>query len=460
MATSGSSSCVTPSSPHLPYRHSKSVSWHSSTTGLGVCTEFSEPTMDEFNTSILERDKINGEGNRNRNNSIPTSTLNQQDQLRDGTTWQGRRQTLTSPAHKRTSSSSVVPTHRVSGSHSGVYSLTSPSPSTFMRSAPSTTITTSISSQRRHKAKHSSNSNCTSLPPPPFGEYKFPNNSNSRATRRSSAASSSGSISSHNPHIFSDEETASTSASTSSSPVILDDDNNYMHVSHTNDSNSPYILSVSKHTLQDIFISLANKERQLLEAREALTAAEAELDRFKNQWFHVLNADPQSCSPRNSWYFNPTAVDSPPTSPRTSLSLNTIISPPVLPPPISQTMGLNGPLEVPLGMLDSVEIRTLRPEKVRKFPNHATFIPGMHTIKLVESSYMYEVRLLTTTNDPDLIELLKNFVLSIIELIMGIPHVAVKSVVKFLLPSSSNKIDQSGRVVRRDLISPTEHCWP
>lgn len=53
---------------------------------------------------------------------------------------------------------------------------------------------------------------------------------------------------------------------------------------------SPYILSYPQPNLQDVFIALANKERQVLEARELLNTVEAELTQFKEKWKSILTA--------------------------------------------------------------------------------------------------------------------------------------------------------------------------
>ncbi|KAA8910576.1 hypothetical protein TRICI_004100 [Trichomonascus ciferrii] len=50
---------------------------------------------------------------------------------------------------------------------------------------------------------------------------------------------------------------------------------------------SPYILN-SQPNLQEVFITLANKERRVLEAREQLSNAERELDEFKTKWSSIL----------------------------------------------------------------------------------------------------------------------------------------------------------------------------
>jgi hypothetical protein len=51
---------------------------------------------------------------------------------------------------------------------------------------------------------------------------------------------------------------------------------------------SPYILN-SQPSLQDIFITLANKERRVLEAKEQLVNAETELALFRHRWSAILN---------------------------------------------------------------------------------------------------------------------------------------------------------------------------
>lgn len=51
---------------------------------------------------------------------------------------------------------------------------------------------------------------------------------------------------------------------------------------------SPYIFE-TQTDLQDIFVTLAHKERRLLEAREQMVAAEKDLEQFKSQWNSVLN---------------------------------------------------------------------------------------------------------------------------------------------------------------------------
>lgn len=53
---------------------------------------------------------------------------------------------------------------------------------------------------------------------------------------------------------------------------------------------SPFIIS-TQPTLQELFISLANKERRALEARELLGHAEEELQRFKAKWKTSLGVE-------------------------------------------------------------------------------------------------------------------------------------------------------------------------
>jgi hypothetical protein len=63
--------------------------------------------------------------------------------------------------------------------------------------------------------------------------------------------------------------------------------------SSTTSVSSPYILN-SQPDLQDIFITLANKERKVLEAKEQLLIAESDLSHFKGRWNSVLSVSQQA----------------------------------------------------------------------------------------------------------------------------------------------------------------------
>ncbi|CAN6655154.1 hypothetical protein TRVA0_028S00188 [Trichomonascus vanleenenianus] len=58
---------------------------------------------------------------------------------------------------------------------------------------------------------------------------------------------------------------------------------------------SPYIFT--QPNLQDVFITLAHKERRVLEAKEELAIAERELQAFKYEWRNVLNTPSVNVSP-------------------------------------------------------------------------------------------------------------------------------------------------------------------
>lgn len=520
------------------YHHLKSVSWHSASTGLEVCNEepFPETMMHEHDNHLPLNDENNSfpefeKRLSDRKYSCTSNMSSTSSQMTSASSrnpnrnsWHESRPSRSTTSHKRTNSSIHIGTHGMSGSFSISSSPTRPllrtsTPPIVSTSPGGSTITTSVASQRRQRSRppasapsHSQNNVATA--PPPFNEYKFPlrNNTNlssfaSHTSARRNSLNSCSDSASQNPHLFSDsEEATSTSASSTSSPLILEDDqlaslncstssapnphtsysSNYS-LSSTNDS-SPYIISVSKPSLQEIFIALANKERQLLEARESFASAQCELDNFKEQWSHVLNVDSLSCSPRNSWYTNPTSIDSPPSSPRSG-------RPGILPPiadflPNPSERGIDedgtkkvasntesaledvvGPSmspranisslfhDVPMGTVEAIEICRVRPDKIRKFPVHATFVPGINCARLVESDIRYEIRVQTSAKDPNLIALLQNFVLSIIELIMGVPHVAVKTVVNLLVDADQPR-NLHPRVVRAERLSATEHCWP
>lgn len=92
---------------------------------------------------------------------------------------------------------------------------------------------------------------------------------------------------------------------------------------------SPYILN-SQPNLQEVFITLANKERRVLEAREQLSNAERELDEFKTKWSSILEIP------------YPKSAKSPPISPFDLNATDEVLdlaiqSPPPPPPPVSRT---------------------------------------------------------------------------------------------------------------------------
>jgi hypothetical protein len=85
--------------------------------------------------------------------------------------------------------------------------------------------------------------------------------------------------------------------------LVYDDDNiSLLSSPRTSDAGlfSPFILN-TQPTLQELFISLANKERRVLEARELLAHAEEELHRFKSKWKSSLGVEfgPQQAPEEN-----------------------------------------------------------------------------------------------------------------------------------------------------------------
>lgn len=115
----------------------------------------------------------------------------------------------------------------------------------------------------------------------------------------------------------------------SSSDTDIDRDLGLSPRSSTGDCSSissPYILN-SQPNLQEVFITLANKERRVLEAREQLSNAERELDEFKTKWSSILEIP------------YPKSAKSPPISPfdlnATDEVLDLAIQSP--PPPVSRT---------------------------------------------------------------------------------------------------------------------------
>lgn len=73
-----------------------------------------------------------------------------------------------------------------------------------------------------------------------------------------------------------------------SSPTWEVEDSLLTVATNSPDEESPYILN-SQPSLQDIFITLANKERRVLEAKEQLMNAETELALFRHRWSAILN---------------------------------------------------------------------------------------------------------------------------------------------------------------------------
>lgn len=76
-------------------------------------------------------------------------------------------------------------------------------------------------------------------------------------------------------------------------PVEIDFSFSFSPPVSLSDDGSQY-SSEPQTDLQDIFVTLAHKERCLLEAREQMLAAEKDLQQFKQQWSSVLSGDEDS----------------------------------------------------------------------------------------------------------------------------------------------------------------------
>lgn len=129
---------------------------------------------------------------------------------------------------------------------------------------------------------------------------------------------------------------------------------------------SPYILHLQTD-LQDIFTTLAHKERRVLEARELLVSAEKDLQQFKHQWNDVLCGNPETKQQTQELLqLQITTTPRKPVSQRASLSMSerhsvSPVTPPQLVLSLRHSIGHASELGLNMGPDDSSASGQLRP---------------------------------------------------------------------------------------------------